>query len=1162
MQPLSRLKTPQNFAFMLSLLIGFVACAPLFTDGGFLNTRHLGDAPFLLFRLHQLSAALEAGVFPVRWMSDAAQGLGYPFFHYYAALPYYLAAGLRALGFSYILSLKLTALLGFLLAAGAMYAWLLRLSAKPYVALLGSAAYSLMPYHLVNVYLRGDSLSEFWAMAWYPLILYALDHAAERPTRPRLATVALSYGALILTHNVSALIFSPFIALYGLYLTLQNKQLASIGRRFIALACAGLLGVGLAAWFWFPALNEQEAVQLDDQASGYFFYGNHFRQADLIQDSLLFDYQVLGAEANPLSMGLLPAVLITLGIMVTLLRLVLGSRRGRDSLILLALLLATFMITPHSKPLWEHLPLLELAQFPWRFLSVQALFGAAIIALLFDFSPRQMRLKNGLWAGAFLLIFALSLSSLARLELDFIALDDADVTPERLYAYEAFSGNIGTTVGYEYLPRQTALPPYSSDFALGRDPRPKFLNGSGVGELTHKGADAQTWALEVESERAEVALPLLYWAGWRAESAGQNIPLYPLEGIGYITVSLPQGAHDLRLWLAPTPSRFNAEWLSLLAVFISLALAWPWLRRLSWPKTLLIGAAILLSLALFARLIPASQSSDLITADYAQRAYFHQNPEGVTFEDGSSLQSAQIEIQNGQLIYDLNWQTPAERITRLELTPPLHQTFLGAPIYPINIEAATATQSGIVDLSGVLAGRYFFNVALFPPDADTSDLSQSIDPLTGHDYGRSPLHFLPVIVPPQFEIPNGLNFSPTENLFLDRLNLLGVTTAHEDDQLLLTLWWEVLAEIPLHYGLDLALLDKGGYEWLRANVLVGGGGLYPSGLWQQSEVVADTYRLTIPYGMAVGDYDLRLNLYDTKDLAPIAQGLYSGVYQPQASAYPCDVIPTYQLGEELFYNSISPASQAAQGEALRVEMDWYLPAPPSLDYQLEWTLKNGSEVAQTWLTDLAAGADLSAWNSEAGCGVYVLAQHNLSIPKTFSPDTYTLSLALLDADHQTLVDAFNLGMVEISGRERLFDLPPIDRTLTATFGDEIQLQGYSFEQQNDQLNLQLAWAAALEPTQNYKFFVHLYAPNNTDQVLRQIDAEPLGFTYPTSDWVAGEIVIETLSFDLSGLAAGDYPIGIGWYRPSDFSRLSITSDAGEVLPDQRLILPDTLTINP
>src|SRR5512134_1706241 len=73
-------------------LTSAIAASPLFLGSGFLNTRGGGDSPFLLFRLHQLYSALTQGVFPVRWMPDAAYGLGYPFFNYYAALPLYLAA--------------------------------------------------------------------------------------------------------------------------------------------------------------------------------------------------------------------------------------------------------------------------------------------------------------------------------------------------------------------------------------------------------------------------------------------------------------------------------------------------------------------------------------------------------------------------------------------------------------------------------------------------------------------------------------------------------------------------------------------------------------------------------------------------------------------------------------------------------------------------------------------------------------------------------------------------------------------------------------------------------------------------------------------------------------------------------------------------------------
>ena len=70
---------------LAALSLGLLAAWPLLANAGFLLTRGGGDSPFLLLRLHQLVSALSAGQFPVRWMPDAAFGLGYPFFNYYAA---------------------------------------------------------------------------------------------------------------------------------------------------------------------------------------------------------------------------------------------------------------------------------------------------------------------------------------------------------------------------------------------------------------------------------------------------------------------------------------------------------------------------------------------------------------------------------------------------------------------------------------------------------------------------------------------------------------------------------------------------------------------------------------------------------------------------------------------------------------------------------------------------------------------------------------------------------------------------------------------------------------------------------------------------------------------------------------------------------------------
>jgi hypothetical protein len=554
-----------------ALICALIAAAPLFLSAGFLNTRGGGDSPFLLFRLHQLYAVLSQGVFPARWMPDAAFGLGYPFFSYYASLPYYFAAAFRAFGLSYVLSLKLTHLAGFLVAALGMMAWLRRVAGRDDVALLGSAAYTFAPYHLVNVYVRGDSLVEFWAMAWYPLILLAVWEASPRPSARSLGWVALAYGALVMTHNVSALISLPFVALYALGCALWNVPAGTTSRlslqRILVLAVGGLLGLALSAWVWLPALAEQSYVQLGEQTTGYFFYGNHFRDAaNLVQPGLFFDYDIGHEVISPFSLGLVQAALTLIGALILTLQMIRSRRWRRAGFLLLGLLLSTLMLTPFSEPVWASVPLLPFAQFPWRFLSIQALFSAAVIGML---AAPISAAPGRRWQPVIVLSLcaALGVTSLGPLRPNFIALNDADVTAQRLIWYESFSGNIGTTIRYEYLPRWTTPRPYASDLLLAREPRAKFLSGAGEAHRLTAGAAGQTWTASVTGgDPARVALPLLYWPGWEARIDGQLVALEPVEGIGYVGLNVPPGQHTLILRLARTPVRLWAELASLAAL--------------------------------------------------------------------------------------------------------------------------------------------------------------------------------------------------------------------------------------------------------------------------------------------------------------------------------------------------------------------------------------------------------------------------------------------------------------------------------------------------------------------------------------------------------------------------------------------------------------------
>ena len=76
------------------------------------------------------------------------------------------------------------------------------------------------------------------------------------------------------------------------------------------------------------------------------------------------------------------------------------------------------------------------------------------------------------------------------------------------------------------------------------------------------GAASQKWALDVRSESAQVALPLLYWPGWKARIIGSQesqLQTRPLDGLGYILLDLPQGKHTVGLWLGRTPLRMAIQ---------------------------------------------------------------------------------------------------------------------------------------------------------------------------------------------------------------------------------------------------------------------------------------------------------------------------------------------------------------------------------------------------------------------------------------------------------------------------------------------------------------------------------------------------------------------------------------------------------------------------
>jgi hypothetical protein len=890
-----------RIAILSLVLVAIVASVPLWGPG-IVNTRGGGDSPFLLQRTHQMTANLRAGVFPVRWMPDAAYGLGYPFFHYYAALPYYLAGLLVLTGIDILTAVKTVQTLGFVAAALAMYGWLLQQTGRRWIAWLAAVAYSCAPFHLVNVYVRGDSLSEFYAFIFYPLILWSLDCIQECSGRHRtwrVGAAALAYAGLILSHNISAFIFSPFALLYVVLLAFRKRSNRKLS---FVLRCLSLgTGVLLAAWFWLPAVLETDLVQLGPSTEGYFHYSRHFRAFDLVQPGFLFDYATPSASdtVSPFAMGLPQAILAALGAIVLGARTLRGQPTPHGWFILAGLAVSTAMITPLSQPLWEHLPLLPLVQFPWRFLSIQSLFASAAIASVLLVTPRKAIVAAALAA-------LLTAAVLAPLHPERLLVGPQDVSPERLQLYELFSGNIGTTIRYEWLPNTVVPRPFTSDAVLEPSSPPRAIpleGGFEQAEMLQKTPTQQTWQLD--GRGGDIAFPLLYWPGWTAQIDGERVAVWAAKSSGYVAVSVPPGAHTVTLRLGATTVREVAAILSLATVLVlGMAIirsrpksgnghSGPG-RRTAW--LLAASAAAVLACWAVLRSVPSPDftSSGDLTMDFEQMPYLHHNPGGIDFETAllsSYALSTETVTPGDTTTVTLDWARVNEpAVVSVALVSPasVRQDLDALVEVTATVRAPGTTGLKLQPPADTPRGTYFLRLAMRAPSGELRAATQS-----GHK--RGVLHLRPVWVTTGPPVPED---EPVLAYFGPRVRLHRAEVQQpRPGQLAVKLAWSTAEPLPSNYSVSLRLVDASGQNRLAFDTQPGYGFL-PTSSWRPGELITDRYLLSLPHDLEPQTpYYLTVLLYESPSLLPLGQadlgdfsipvdGVFEAHPQPRQFALP------------------------------------------------------------------------------------------------------------------------------------------------------------------------------------------------------------------------------------------------------------------------------------
>ncbi|MEK7550241.1 MAG: hypothetical protein AAB535_00435 [Patescibacteria group bacterium] len=491
--------------FLLILFLSIPAIWALFVPGFFGASDDLHIA-----WLHQLDASLQLGKFPPRFVPDLSFGFGYPLFNFVFPLPFYVGEVVHLLGLSFVDSIKTVFLISIPVSGYFMYKFL-KEHTSFWLALAGAILYIYTPYRATDIYIRG-AIGEIFAFIFPPLIAWAI-------TRGSISVIALSVAGLILSHNIMAIMFMPFLIIYAVLIkrTLFESFLGTI------------LGFLISIYFWLPAIVESSLMKYDT----VFNFVDHFPTIkQLITPFFGYGASVAGPyDGMSFFMG-------AVNLALTILVIIFYKKLNKITLWALAMIATSiFMMNYRSTILWQNLPLIAYFQFPWRFLTLTT-FATSILVIVLD------KFKYNKKIGIAVIIGAISLNYSFFKPHDFLGRGDEYYINRYIPTPIASEEYLKTHEEYLRLPKDTNMRPEARSTYIGLD------NTFGVDFKQDSIFDYQKY----------------YFPGWVVKIDGKKVEAYPGKPYGQVQFKVPSGRHKIEITFQETSFRKILDIISLLSL--------------------------------------------------------------------------------------------------------------------------------------------------------------------------------------------------------------------------------------------------------------------------------------------------------------------------------------------------------------------------------------------------------------------------------------------------------------------------------------------------------------------------------------------------------------------------------------------------------------------
>ncbi|MDP3940876.1 MAG: 6-pyruvoyl-tetrahydropterin synthase-related protein [bacterium] len=543
--------------FFIVVAVSYWAVAPLLVPGFF----PMHDATQVA-RVYEMARGLLDGMFPVRWVVDLGYGYGYPIFSFYGPFAYYIGAIPVILGTNALVATKIMFGVGIILSGIGMF-YLARTFWGNAAAVVSSLLYIYAPYHAVTVYVRG-AVGEFFGYALLPFVFYGAIKMYKVGAFRYFVVFVLSYAALILSHNLTALMITPYL-LFSLvvlaFFSLKEKKVKS----FYFLLFGLLLGLGVSAFYWLPAFLEMQYTNVFSQVGGGANFRDHFVcLAQLWSSQWGFAGSARGCiDGLSFQIGKLHILFVFLTI--PLFVILFGTQKERAFVLgtgMVFFLLSIFLLLPYSRFLWELAPQIWFIQYPWRFLMFVSFFSSFIAGgvIWYIFT------REAVWNNRVFRVCVLGSVSVVILLLYTKLFIPQAILNKSSNDYTNINELRWKTskISDEYLPTDFSKPYAENEFPLNT-----FYVLSGDAKPFNEMTKAQEYSVEYRSFfPSTIGARIAHFPAWVAYLDDNLIP-YEGEGNGY-SVEVPSGRHQLKFSYHNTPIEEASNILSVISILILL----------------------------------------------------------------------------------------------------------------------------------------------------------------------------------------------------------------------------------------------------------------------------------------------------------------------------------------------------------------------------------------------------------------------------------------------------------------------------------------------------------------------------------------------------------------------------------------------------------------